>query len=118
MNRLMIATALAAVPMFPALAQDKPARVAPGCSGDDPEALKLVSDCNARKFETVVEREENGGAGRAPRSNFAASRARPTPNGRATLKDAAREDRGERRHAAVPAKDQLSAALKAEIAKV
>jgi hypothetical protein len=58
MNRLMIALAVAAGAIFPALAQDKPAESA--IEGNDPQALRLVTDCNARKFETVVEREENG----------------------------------------------------------
>ena len=79
MNRMMIALALAAGAAYPALAQDKPAEST--VEGSDPEALKLVTDCDARKFETVVEREENG-ARKAPRSNYAASRARPMPNGR------------------------------------
>ena len=114
MNRLMIALALAAGAMFPALAQDKPAEST--VQGDDPEALKLVSDCNARKFETVVEREENGER-KSSKVKLCGKQGQTDAEWATTLKDAAAKIEA---NATMPqtAKDQLSAALKAEIAKV
>src|SRR5512139_2972992 len=114
MNRLMIALALAAGAMFPALAQDKP--VESTVQGDDPEALKLVTDCNARKFETVVEREENGER-QSSKVKLCGKQGQTDAEWVATLKDA------ESKIAANPrmqqsSKDQLSAALKAEIARL
>lgn len=114
MNRLMIALALAAGAMFPALAQDKP--VESTVQGDDPEALKLITDCNARKFETVVDREENGER-KSSKVKLCGKQGQTDAEWAATLKDAAAKiDANDKMPQG--AKDQLSAALKAEIAKV
>ena len=114
MNRLTIALALAAGAMFPALAQEKPAEST--VQGDDPEALKLVTDCNARKFETVIDREENGER-KSSKVKLCGKQGQTDAEWAATLKDAAAKIEA---NAQMPqaAKDQLSAALKAEIAKV
>ena len=114
MNRLMIALALAAGAVFPALAQDKPAESA--IEGNDPEALKLVTDCDARKFETVVEREENG-AKQSSKVKLCGKQGQTDAEWAATLKDAAAKIEANPK---MPqsVKAQLSAALKLEIAKV
>ena len=114
MKRLTIALALAAGAMFPALAQEKP--VESTVEGDDPEALKLVTDCNARKFETTVEREVNGEK-QSSKVKLCGKQGQTDAEWAATLKDAAAKiETNEKMPQA--AKDQLSAALKAEIAKV
>lgn len=62
MSRLIVAAVLAIFAGTSAMAQEeKPA----GTQGDtveatDPEAAKIVADCNARKFETSVEIEKDG----------------------------------------------------------
>ncbi len=114
MNRLTIALALAAGAMFPALAQEKSAE--PTIKGTDPEALRLVTDCNARKFETVVERDENGEK-KSSKVKLCGKQGQTDAEWAATLKDAAAKIEA---NATMPraAKDQLTNALKAEIAKV
>ena len=114
MNRLMIALALAASAVPPAFAQEKPAEST--VEGDDPEALKLVTDCNARKFDTVVEREENGEK-KSSKVKLCGKQGQTDAEWVATLKDAAAKIEANPK---MPqsAKDQLSSALKAEIAKV
>lgn len=114
MNRLMIALTLAASAVYPALAQDKPAEST--VEGSDPEALKLVTDCNARKFETVVEREENGER-KSSKVKLCGKQGQTDAEWATTLKDAAAKIEANPK---MPqsAKDQLSAALKAEIAHV
>jgi hypothetical protein len=114
MNRLMIALALAASAVAPALAQEKPAEST--VEGNDPEALKLVTDCTARKFETVVEREENGER-QSSKVKLCGKQGQTDAEWVATLKDAEAKIEA---NPGMPqsAKDQLSAALKAEIAKV
>lgn len=114
MNRLIIALALAASAVPPAQAQEKPAEST--VEGDDPEALKLVADCNARKFETVVEREENGEK-KSSKVKLCGKQGQTDAEWVATLKDAAAKIEANPK---MPqsAKDQLSSALKTEIAKV
>ena len=114
MNRLMTALALAASAMYPALAQETPAEST--VEGNDPEALKLVTDCDARKFETVVEREENG-AKQSSKVKLCGKQGQTDTEWAATLKDAAAKIEANPK---MPqsVKDQLSAALNAEIAKV
>ena len=114
MNRLTIALALAAGAMFPALAQEKP--VESTVQGDDPEALKLVTDCDARKFETTVEREVNGER-QSSKVKLCGKHGQTDAEWAATLKDAAAKIEANDKMPQA-AKDQLSAALKAEIAKV
>lgn len=114
MKRFTIALALAAGAMFPAMAQEKPAESA--VQGDDPEALKLVTDCNARKFETTVDREVNG-VRQSSKVKLCGKQGQTDAEWAATLKDAAAKiDANDKMPQS--AKDQLSAALKAEIAKV
>ena len=113
MNRLTIALALAAGVMFPALAQEKP--VESTVQGDDPEALKLVTDCNARKFETTVDREVNGEK-QSSKVKLCGKQGQTDAEWAATLKDAAAKIEANDKMPQA-AKDQLSAALKAEIAK-
>lgn len=113
MNRLMIALALAAGAV-PALAQDKPLEST--VEGDDAEALKVVTDCNARKFETTVEREENG-ARQSSKVKLCGKQGQSDADWVATLKDAESKIEGNPKMPQT-VKDQLSAALKAEIAKL
>ena len=114
MNRLMIALALAAGAVAPALAQEQP--VESTVEGNDPEALKLVTDCDARKFETVVEREENGEK-RSSKVKLCGKKGQTDEEWISTLKDAAAKIEANPKMPQA-AKDQLAAALKAEIAKV
>ncbi|MCL6699720.1 hypothetical protein LZ496_13125 [Sphingomonas sp. NSE70-1] len=114
MNRLTIALALAAGAMFPALAQEKPAGST--IQGTDPEALKLVTDCNARKFETVVERDENGEK-KSSKVKLCGKQGQTDAEWAATLKDAAAKIEANEKMPQT-AKDQLTSALRAEIAKV
>ena len=114
MNRLMIALALAAGAVAPVLAQEQP--VESTVEGNDPEALKLVTDCDARKFETVVEREENGEK-RSSKVKLCGKKGQTDAEWIATLKDAAAKIEANPKMPQA-AKDQLTAALKAEIAKV
>ena len=114
MNRLMIALALAAGAAPPVLAQEKPAEST--VEGNDLEALKLVTDCNARKFETVVEREVNGER-QSSKVKLCGKQGQTDAEWVVTLKDAESKIEGNPK---MPqsAKDQLSAALNAEIAKI
>lgn len=114
MKRFTIALALAAGAMFPAMAQEKPAESA--VQGDDPEALKLVTDCNARKFETTVDREVNG-VRQSSKVKLCGKQGQTDAEWAATLKDAAAKIEANDKMPQA-AKDQLSVALKAEIAKV
>jgi len=114
MNRLTIALVIAAGAMFPALAQEKPAEST--VQGNDPEALKVITDCNARKFETVVDREENGER-KSSKVKLCGKQGQTDAEWAATLKDAAAKIEANDKMPQT-AKDQLSAALKAEIAKV
>lgn len=114
MNRVMIALALATSAVPPALAQDQPAESS--VEGDDPEALKLITDCEARKFETVIEREENGEK-RSSKVKLCGKKGQTDAEWVATLKDAAAKIEANPKMTQ-SAKDQLGSALKAEIAKV
>ena len=114
MNRLIIALALGVSAVPPALAQDNPAEST--VEGNDPEALKLITDCDARKFETVVERDE-GGEKRSSKVKLCGKQGQTDAEWVATLKDAAAKIETNAKMPQ-PVKDQLSAALKAEIAKV
>ena len=118
MKKLIVAAAIAACTVAPLVAQDKPAESPPAGSieGDDPEALKLVVDCDARKFETVVEHEE-GGQKKGSKVKLCGKKGQTDEEWVATLSDAAgkietREDMPQW------AKEQLAAAHKAEIAKI
>lgn len=113
MNRLMIALALAAGAV-PVMAQDKPAEST--VEGNDPEALKLVTDCDARKFETVVEREVNGER-QSSKVKLCGKRGQSDAEWIATLKDAESKIEGNPKMPQL-AKDQLSTALNAEIARL
>ncbi len=115
MNKLMILLALAAGALpIAAIAQDKPAEST--VEGDDPEALRLVTDCDARKFETVVDREVNGER-QSSKVKLCGKRGQTDAEWAATLKDAAAKIEANP-NMPQAAKDQLSAALKTEIAKV
>lgn len=114
MNRLMIALAMAAGAVAPVMAQEKPAEsTAPKA---DPEAVKLVTDCDARKFETTVEREENGEK-QSSKVKLCGKHGQTDAEWVATLKDAAAKIEA---HPKMPqnVKDQLSGALEAEIARL
>lgn len=114
MNKLMIALAVAAGAVPPAMAQEKPAEST--IERADPEAVKLVTDCDARKFETTVEREENGEK-QSSKVKLCGKRGQTDAEWIATLKDAAAKIDG---NSKMPqnVKDQLGGALKAEIAKL
>lgn len=114
MNKLMIALALVAGAVGPVLAQEKPAEST--VDGNDAEALKLVADCDARKFETTVEREVNGEK-QSSKVKLCGKQGQTDAEWVATLKDAAEKiDANPKMPQTV--KDQLGVALKAEIAKV
>jgi hypothetical protein len=110
----MIALALAAGAVPPVMAQEKPAESK--VEGNDPEALKLVTDCDARKFETTVEREENGEK-QSSKVKLCGKHGQTDAEWIATLKDAASKIEANPK---MPqnVKDQLSGALEAEIAKL
>lgn len=114
MNRLMIALALAAGAVPPVMAQEKPAEPAAGAA--DREAVKLVTDCDARKFETTVEREENGEK-QSSKVKLCGKHGQTDAEWIATLKDAAAKIESNPK---MPqnVKDQLSGALETEIAKL
>jgi hypothetical protein len=114
MNRLMIALALTAGVVAPVLGQDKP--VESTVEGDDLEALKLITDCNARKFETVVEREENGER-KSSKVKLCGKQGQTDAEWVTTLRDAESKIDANAKMSQ-SAKDQLSAALKAEIARI
>ena len=114
MNRLMIALALAAGAVPPVMAQEKPA--ASTVENADPEAVKLVTDCDARKFETVIEREENGEK-QSSKVKLCGKHGQTDAEWVATLKDAASKIEANPK---MPqnVKDQLSGALETEIARI
>jgi hypothetical protein len=118
MKKLIIAAAVAACTVAPVLAQDKPAESPPVSSveGSDPEALKLIVDCDARKFETVVEHEE-GGQKQGSKVKLCGKKGQTDQEWAATLSDAAKKIEA-RDDMPQWAKDQLTGALKAEIAKI
>ena len=118
MKKLIFAAAIAACTVAPLIAQEKPTESPEVSSieGDDPEALKLVVDCDARKFETIVEHEEDGEK-KGSKVKLCGKKGQTDAEWAATLSDAAKkiEDRGDMPQGA---KDQLIGALKAEIAKI
>ena len=113
MNRLIFALALGAGLAPAALGQEQPAAPAERA---DPETVKLVADCSARKFETVVEREENGEK-KSSKVKLCGQPGQTDAEWIATLRDAAAKIEGNP-NLSQSAKEQLSAALEAEIAKV
>lgn len=114
MNRLIFALALGGGLAPAALGQEQPAP--PAVERADPETVKLVTDCSARKFETVVEREENGEK-KHSKVRLCGQAGQTDAEWVATLRDAASKIEGNP-NLSQSAKEQLSAALAAEIAKV
>ena len=114
MNRLMIALALAAGAVPPVMAQEKPAESS--VEEADPEAVKLVTDCDARKFETTVEREENGEK-QSSKVKLCGKPGQTDAEWIATLKDAAAKIEANPKMPQT-VKDQLSGALETEIARL
>lgn len=123
MSKLVVTALLAAFVAAPILGQDvtpDPSSVAEAPADSNvegnPEVIKLITDCDARKFETTVEREENGEK-KNSKVKLCGKPGQTDAEWAATLKDAATKIEMNPKMPQAT-KDQLGAALQAEIAKV
>ena len=122
MSKFLVIASVAVL-AAPALGQDVPpdpssVSEAPAASNveGDPDLVKLITDCDARKFETTVEREENGEK-KSSKFKLCGKTGQTDAEWVATLKDAAAKIE---MNPKMPqsTKDQLGTALHAEITRV
>ena len=113
MKRLMFAVAVGGLAAAPGMAQDKPA--GEGAQAD-PVAAAIIADCSARKFETSIEVVADGKP-RKSRVRLCGKQGQTDAEWTNTLKDAVNKV-GANENMPRAAKDQLIAALNAEIARL
>ena len=122
MSKFLVIASVAVL-AAPALGQDVPPNPssvseAPAASNveGNSDLVKLITDCDARKFETTVEREENGEK-KSSKVKLCGKTGQTDAEWVATLKDAAAKIE---MNPKMPqsTKDQLGAALHAEITRV